>query len=146
MKHLIVESVRAAGTKGIIVAPSDDAAFSALQPLPGSRVNLQDDFWLERAAVNRTVSLAEAYQRLEEYGALPYLRAAADHSGPPPAGAFKVKFNDPHVFKILDSDIFKWLEALAYEHIREPLSPKLMAIGESVIELILRAQDPNGYI
>ncbi len=44
-----------------------------------------------------------------------------------------------------DSDVYKWLEAAAYV-IRQTKDPELEARADSVIDLITRAQEPDGYL
>ena len=44
-----------------------------------------------------------------------------------------------------DSDVYKWLEALAWELGREP-SPALEQLANETIELIAAAQEPDGYL
>lgn len=131
-----------AESTGAVVAPSGTAVFARLAPLGGRRVVVEDPFWVNRASTNRSVSLEEAYARLEEYGALPYLRAAAEGR---PAPVVK-QFNAPTFYRLLDSDVYKWLEALAYEHVRQPLDAGLLERAEAVIDLIARAQRDDGFV
>jgi DUF1680 family protein len=44
-----------------------------------------------------------------------------------------------------DSDVYKWLEALAWELGREP-STKLAALARETIDLVGAAQEPDGYL
>jgi DUF1680 family protein len=45
----------------------------------------------------------------------------------------------------IDSDIYKWLEAVAWEMGKEP-DKELSSMADQAIELIAAAQLPNGYI
>jgi DUF1680 family protein len=128
--------------QGAIVAPTPSAAIAAEHPLTGAGAGVTDPFWLERLAANRATSLVEAYDHLEEYGGLAYLRAAAGGEGVPDVRTL----NDSHVYKILDSDIFKWVEAVAYEHVREPLDAALLAKAQNVVDLIRDSQTEDGSV
>lgn len=44
-----------------------------------------------------------------------------------------------------DSDVYKWLEAVAYS-LREKMDPELEAKALEVIDLIAEAQEPDGYL
>jgi DUF1680 family protein len=123
----------------------------AVQPSAGARIaarGLVDaaivggSFWGERQRANREVSLVEALQHLDDWGGLPYLRAAATGGGVPDVPAF----NDGHVYKILDSDVYKWLEAVAYESLRAPLPESLREAADEIVDLIVAAQRPEGGV
>jgi DUF1680 family protein len=121
------------------VRPSASALIQAVQP--ASIAEVTDPFWVERQRINRDASLSAAAQRLEESGAFPYLRAAA--GGPPPVAA---PVNDPHLLKILDSDAFKWLEAVAYDALHGPLPSGLAATASGIIDVIVASQHPDGAL
>lgn len=124
------------------VFPSQRATQNSLRPVGDATISVRDPFWTARLAANRERSLRSAYDRLEEYGGLAYVRAAAAGDPPPEVK----KFNSPQFYRLLDSDVYKWLEALAYEHIRRPLAAELRSLGDDLVELIVRAQRPSGYI
>lgn len=128
-------------TRRPLVDPTETAA-GTLSALPADAVALRDETWLLRQQRNAETSLVGALAQLEAWGALPYLRAAARGSGLPDVP----RFNDPHVYKILDSDIYKWLEAAAVEHVRAGLSPELATAVDEVIDLVLTAQRPDGSV
>lgn len=52
---------------------------------------------------------------------------------------------DFHGFVFQDSDVAKWLEAVAYSLVNHPDS-ELEQIADEVIDLIGRAQQPDGYL
>jgi len=124
------------------VQPTPRAAFSAMRPVNGSQVRLAEGFWLDRAQTNRDGSIATALRHLESWGALPYLRAAAIR-GPAPAVP---AHNDALVYKILDSDVYKWLEAVAQEGLRSGLGDYLTRAADDVVDLVVAAQWPSGYL
>lgn len=116
-------------------------AQTTARPIPLDAVRLEHGFWRDRAKLNRA-SLATALEGLEDYGALAYLRAAAARAPLPPVPAL----NDVLVYKIFDSDVYKWLEAFAVEQAREPLGTELQDAAERLVDLVGQAQWSNGYI
>jgi hypothetical protein len=74
-----------------------------LRPVPVSAVRLTDQFWAPRLRLNREVTLPTQYRLLEETGRLDNFRRVAGKSQAPFQGFF---FND--------SDVYKWLEAVAW--------------------------------
>src|SRR5690348_5311669 len=77
--------------------------FARWRSLPLRDVQISDGFWSSRQRLNRDVSLMHGFRMLAEAGNLQNLRLAAhstdgDYRGP--------------VF--MDSDVYKWLEAVAY--------------------------------
>lgn len=116
-------------------------AATRLRPISPDSLRLREGFWAERAAVNEG-SLAGARDQLESWGALPYLRSASERTGPPEVPTH----NDRLVYKIFDSDIYKWLEAIAVEATRKGLPAELQDSALEMIGLIESAQWPSGYI
>lgn len=116
-------------------------AIGALRPLASGSVTLRGGLLGERAAINTAVSLPHGYAMLGQRGALDYLRRAARASGgrwpPPPV-------RDGHVEKIYDSDIYKWLEAVAWSWpgVTEPVA----AGYDDVVRLLEAARRPDGYL
>jgi len=97
-------------------------------------ISLHEGFWSKRINVNREVSLHYAFEMLEKSGNFDNLRIAA--------GLIKGNYRG-YVF--LDSDVYKWLEAVAWEVGREP-NKELLAKADQSIALIAAAQRPDGYI
>lgn len=102
--------------------------------LPLRAVRLSDRFWKPRQELNHDVSLPNGYRMLEQAGNLHDLRLAAGQATGPYRGPV-----------YMDSDVYKWLEAVAYELARRP-DPALETAGRSVIELIAAAQGEDGYL
>jgi hypothetical protein len=88
----------------------------------------------DRQAVNREVTLLRGAEELERAGTLDNLRIASGRLSRERRGM---------VFS--DSDVYKWLEALAWEIGREP-SAELEALAQETIELVAAAQEPDGYL
>ena len=95
-----------------------------LRPLAGT---IDGGLWAERRRLNREVLIPAGREQLEAAGNVDDLRAAA--------GVKHVPFRGP-VF--IDSDLYKWLEAVGWE----PDAPP----ADDVIELLAAAQDDDGYL
>jgi len=105
-----------------------------LRSLPGHAVALQDGFWSRWQALNRDVSLGHGLRMLEQAGNLDNLRIAA--------GQLDAQFRGP-VF--MDSDVYKWLEAVAFEVQRDPTSHWPSKV-DRIVDLICAAQQSDGYL
>jgi DUF1680 family protein len=109
---------------------------SAQRPLPLGSVQITDGFWKERQEVNRTSTIPAAARRLEDVGTLRNLRRAA---GLEPVG-------DGFAGKLFaDTDVYKWLEAVAWEQTRSP-SGELADWQATTSALVAAAQEPDGYL
>jgi DUF1680 family protein len=106
-------------------------------PLARATVPGRGGFWSRRQRINREASLAHGYAQLEQAGNLSMLAAAA-------AGERReldiVRF-PPY----LDTDVYKWLEAVAWSA-PHGLPSGVAAGAERAIDLISRAQAPDGYL
>ena len=118
---------------------------TALRPLDARDVRVTDGFWADRVGRNRDAGILHGADRLEASGALGNLRRAADAAGVA-VGGYRGGLDDAGVtFPFLDSDVYKWLEAVGWELGRAP-SPAILAAAEPVIGSIERAQRPDGYL
>lgn len=112
-----------------------------LESIPLKDIQIQDRFWKERLdlvrkeiipyqweAMNDRVPNAEPSHCIENY------RIAAGQA----QGSFYGE-----VFQ--DSDLAKWLEAVAYVLSFQP-DPKLEKLADEAIELVCAAQQPDGYL
>jgi uncharacterized protein len=95
-----------------------------LQPLEG---RIEAGFWADRRQLNREVLLRDAPARLEAAGNFDNLRAAA--------GTKDVAFRG---MVFMDSDVYKWLEAVGWE--RD--TPQ----HDEAIALVEAAQEDSGYL
>lgn len=105
------------------------------------QVCLEDDFWGRMAEIVRTRLIPYQWEALNDRveGAAPShcirnFRIAAGLE----EGEFGGK-----VFQ--DSDVAKWLEAVAYSLIRHP-DPELEKTADGAIDLVVSAQQPDGYL
>jgi len=115
------------------VAPTR-AARVRLRPLDPAGVAIRGGLLADRQRVNREVTIPRGAEELERAGTLENLRLAAGRGTGERRGM---------VFS--DSDVYKWLEAVAWELGREP-SPELEALARETIELVAAAQEPDGYL
>jgi hypothetical protein len=115
------------------VVPADSARVR-LRPIDGRGVVIRDGLLADRQRVNREVTLLRGAEELERAGTFDNLRIAAGLTSGERRGM---------VFS--DSDVYKWLEALAWEMGREP-SPELEALAREAIDLVAAAQEPDGYL
>ncbi|MEQ4719547.1 beta-L-arabinofuranosidase domain-containing protein [Nonomuraea sp. B19D2] len=109
-----------------VVRPRPDAAV-ALRPVAGGRI--RGGFWGARQRVNREVTIPLGGERVRESGAFDNLRLAGEHRG--------------KVFA--DSDVYKWLEALAWERGRAEDDDLARSYKEAA-ELVAGAQCTDGYL
>jgi DUF1680 family protein len=105
-----------------------------IAPVPFTAVRFEDGFWAPRIEVNRTVSIPHIYEQCEATGRI---------------SAFDLDFHRPvpapmsQVFG--DSDPAKWLEAASCSLATHP-DPALEARVDRVVEKIIHAQQPDGYL
>ena len=122
---------RARSASAVRIGPDSRAR---VRPLSATGSQVTGGHWYRLQRLNSEVTLGEATRRLREAGNLDNLRlAAGEHSG---------SYRGP---VYLDSDVYKTLEAIAWEQGRCP-SPELAAWQREVSELISRAQAPDGYL
>jgi len=107
---------------------------SALKTVPYSAVRIKNGFWANRQAINRQVSLQHGYKMLEKAGNFHNLRMAAGWE----TGKY-------YGYNFADEDVYKWLEALAWEMGNCP-DDELQRMADEVITLISAAQQPDGYL
>jgi DUF1680 family protein len=132
--------------------PDRDGIVAPVVPTPSARVRLRPigllssrisgGMWAARRATNHRVSLPYGAAQLERAGNLTNLRLAAGEARGPYLGG-----NDDSgtTAPFLDSDVYKWLEAVGWELAQEP-DPALQALADPVVDLIGRAQREDGYL
>ncbi|MCB0032881.1 MAG: glycoside hydrolase family 127 protein [Anaerolineales bacterium] len=107
---------------------------SLLRTVPYTAVQFTNGFWGNYQELNRTVSLRHGFDMLEQAGNLKNLRLAAGLDTGRFAG-----------YWFADSDVYKWLEAVAWELGRAP-DVELAKMGDQAIALVEQAQEENGYL
>jgi uncharacterized protein len=127
------EVVQSAASIATSVAPTA-SALVRLRPIDGRGVAIRDGLLADRQRVNRQVTLLRGAEELERAGTLDNLRIAAGRMA-----------GDRRGMVFSDSDVYKWLEALAWERGREP-SAELERLARETTELVAAAQEPDGYL
>ncbi len=117
-----------------VVVDTAKSPQARLHPVPVDAVTLTDKFWEPRRIINREKTLPSQYKHLETTGRLNNFRRVAGTFDGPFEGIY---FND--------SDVYKWLEAAAWELACGP-NKALQAMVDEAIELIADAQQADGYL
>lgn len=107
---------------------------AVLRGVPVSAVKMGDGFWSPRFRVNEEVSLPTLLDLFEEKGIIDNFRRIS--------GRKNVDRQGP---RYTDSDVYKWLEAVAFV-LQTRNNPGLRKAAEAVIDEIAAAQEPGGYI
>jgi len=105
-----------------------------IQPVPFTSVKLSDKFWTSRIETNRTVTIPASFARCDSTGRIKNFVMAAEHKG---------KFCTVYPFD--DTDIYKTIEGASYSLAEHP-DPKLAAYLDSLITIVGKAQEPDGYL
>lgn len=114
----------------------------SMRPVPVTKVRIDDTFWASRQEIARTQGIPYQLEALndrlpdtEPSYCIRNLRMAA--------GVEERKEHRGFVFQ--DSDVAKWLEAVAFSLMWHP-DPRLEQEADEVIGLICAAQLPDGYL
>ena len=109
-----------------------NSPIARMQGVPVSAVEMGPGFWAERRRVVTEVSLPTLYREFEERGILDNFRRLAgkevDRKGP----------------LYTDSDVYKWMEAVAFEV--QSGERRNQPLLEQVIEIVSAAQEESGYL
>ncbi|MDZ7319042.1 MAG: glycoside hydrolase family 127 protein [candidate division KSB1 bacterium] len=106
-----------------------------IQPVPFTRVHIDDAFWKPRLEINRTVTIPHAFKKCEETGRLDNFAIAGGLKSGEQQGAYPFD----------DTDVYKTIEGASYSLMVQPDSG-LIAYLDSVIALISAAQEDDGYL
>jgi len=106
----------------------------AIKPVAFTDVKLSDLFWTKRIETNRTVTIPASFARCENTGRVKNFEMAAVQKG---------KFCTKFPFD--DTDIYKTIEGASYSLAVHP-DPKLNAYVDSMITIVSKAQEPDGYL
>lgn len=117
-----------------VVVQTAYSPHAQLQPVPVSAVRLRDRFWQPRQQINRQITLPGQYRHCEDTGRIDNFRRASGKL----SGAFRGWFFN-------DSDVYKWLEGVAWE-LAHGADEALTSMMEQVIDEIAAAQQPDGYL
>ncbi|MCS6551990.1 glycoside hydrolase family 127 protein [Curtobacterium flaccumfaciens pv. flaccumfaciens] len=115
------------------VLPTADARLM-LRPLPTGDARITGGFWALRQERNGRDAVRSGYQQLETAGNFRNLRIAAGLEEGEAVGPI-----------FMDSDVTKWLEAVAWEYGRAP-AEDLLDLQREVTALYAQAQADDGYL
>jgi len=121
--------------------PSTDGGIARLAPLSFDAATVSAGFWAERRRLNRERTLPHGFEQLRVSGNLANLRLAAGSQGRYMTLGAQLGLDLP----FLDSDVYKWLEAAAWELGRED-DAGLRRSADEAIAVIEAAQRADGYI
>jgi len=99
-----------------------------------NQVKLTDSFWMSRVETNRTVTIPGSFKKCEENGRMQNFINASTHTG---------KFMSTFTFD--DTDIYKIIEGASFSLSVHP-DAKLDRYVDSLIAIIAKAQEPDGYL
>lgn len=102
--------------------------------VPFTQVKLTDNFWLPKIETNRTVTIPASFERCENTGRVKNFTMAAEKKG---------KFGTRYPFD--DTDIYKTIEGASFSLAVHP-DPKLDAYIDSLVTIVGKAQEPDGYL
>ena len=105
-----------------------------IQPVPSSQVKVEQGFWGPKIETNRTVTIPHLLKENDQNERLNNLRRGA---GLLPGPYVSRRYND--------TDVYKLLEAIGYSLMMHP-DPALEKIADDQIDIIAKAQQPDGYI
>lgn len=128
---ILVLSVAAFVAGGFAQHAARDYPFTAI---PFTKVKIADTFWQQRLETNRTVTIPASFEQCRLTGRIKNFEMAAERKG---------KFCTKYSFD--DTDVYKTIEGASYTLSTHP-DPRLDAYLDSLIALIARAQEPDGYL
>lgn len=133
-----VSTARSTTVTSVLTTP---AAMGRLVPIGARGVTLGPGFWSDRQRINRERTIPHGFEQLRRAGNLGNLRLAAGADGRYVTLGRAIGLD----FPFLDSDVYKWLEAVAWE-LGRGADPALAAAADEAIGLIQAAQRPDGYL
>jgi DUF1680 family protein len=122
------------------VRPSPGAK-SLLRPVDAEQVSIHGGFWSDRQRINRERTIPHGFDQLRRAGTLGNLELVAGATGEYRASAD----SGGAVLPFVDSDVYKWLEAVGWELGRGD-DPFLRAAADEAIAIVTNAQRPDGYL
>jgi len=148
MTHPADISTRPAAPVTSVVATR--AATRVFTPVNARGVAIGSGFWAHRRRINRERTIPFGFEQLRRAGNLGNLRLAARTAGAGDGDGADGRYHTLGRsigldFPFLDTDVYKWLEAAAWELGREG-DPTLAALADEAIGLIQAAQRSDGYL
>ena len=121
-------------TAASVIIRNSGTSRAAHTSVPVRAVRLRHGHLAERMATNRRVTLPSQYDRLAESGTIANFAIAAGEAE-----------GNHYGFVFTDSDVYKWLEAASWSLASVP-DARLKSQLDHVIELVVAAQRPDGYL
>jgi DUF1680 family protein len=115
------------------LAPTE-GALHRLRPLAFDGARITAGLWADRQRVNREVTIPIGADKLEAAGSFENFKAARTRHP-----------SEYHGQVYQDGEVYKWLEALAWEQARGP-SEQFARWQRDVSRLVANAQEPDGYL
>jgi uncharacterized protein len=106
--------------------------FQQLEAVSLKDVQIESGFWADRQATNRARTIPSIHHQMDITGRLDAWRLN-----------WKPGQTKPHIF--WDSDAGKWIEAVGYSLTQHP-NPEFEKQVDAVVDLIEKAQQPDGYL
>jgi len=127
-------AVSHAQTPAKVILNLDKSPYAKLHNVPVSAVRITDGFWAERRKTNVEKSIPTMLELLEEHGVMDNFRRITGAKNAARLGPVYT-----------DSDIYKWMEAVAYV-LQSESRPDLEATFDRLTDEIVAAQEPSGYL
>jgi DUF1680 family protein len=139
-KQLVIGTALAASVAALATAAAQSRPDYPFQPVPFTRVHLNDVFWAPRIETNRQTTIPVAFQQCERTNRVYHFeRAAKALRGEP------LEDTRPPGYPFDDTDLYKVIEGASYTLNVAP-DPKLDAYVDGLIAKIAAAQEPDGYL
>jgi uncharacterized protein len=106
-----------------------------IQPVPFTRVHIEDQFWAPRIETNRAVTIPHAFAQSEKTGRIANFALAGG----------LIQGKQQGTFPFDDSDVYKIIEGASYA-LAAQKDKQLEAYLDSLITLIASAQEKDGYL
>lgn len=133
MKRLIISFISL--TLILLVNAKTPTSPYPITPVPFTDVKVTDQFWGQRLQANREVTIPLAFSKCEETGRYENFVKAANPSDSYVVGGLSFD----------DTDVYKTIEGASYSMQTYP-DKKLEQYIDSVIEIVAKAQEPDGYL
>ncbi|MCL5019911.1 MAG: glycoside hydrolase family 127 protein [Patescibacteria group bacterium] len=118
--------------RGVISTSS--SPYAKLHDVPIHAIKLGDGFWKPRMEANKQKSIPALLKLLEDHGVVDNFRRLSGRKNVERRG-----------FLFTDSDLFKWMEAVAFV-LQSDNDPALKATLDNVIDDVLAGQGKDGYL